>query len=86
MADKRISDLDSGSALDGSELFETEQAAASAKVTALQIFAGLSGAASPEGAVTAPVGCSYWQIDVGEWKKNTGSGNTGWVQHTSIEE
>lgn len=50
------------------------------------ILTGRSGASSPEGVITAPVGTHYWQTDVGEWVKNSGSGNTGWVQHTSIVE
>jgi hypothetical protein len=86
MANVRISDLPAGVALDGSELFESEQAAAGVQVTALQIWAGLSGAGDPEGVVTAPVGVRYWRIGVGEYVKDTGSGDTGWVQHTSIEE
>ncbi len=43
MADKRISDLAAGAALDGSELFESEQAAASVKLTGAQLAALLTG-------------------------------------------
>ena len=91
MADKTISDLDAAAGLDGTEVVELEQDGDSVQCTA-QDIADLatgggtpeSGAGSPEGAVTAVVGTTYWQIDVGQWVKNTGAGNTGWVQHTSI--
>lgn len=42
---------------------------------------GLSGAASPEGSVTANPGTTYLQTsDNSFWAKATGSGNTGWIQ------
>ena len=42
-----------------------------------------SGTGSPEGVATAPVGSRYARIDGGTntatYRKETGSGNTGWV-------
>lgn len=42
---------------------------------------GLSGSGSPEGVVTANPGTTYWDT-TGQslWVKDTGTGNTGWVQ------
>jgi len=38
------------------------------------------GSGSPEGAITAPVGCIYHRTDTGDiWRKTSGTGNTGWV-------
>ena len=38
------------------------------------------GGGSPEGAITAPVGCIYHRTDTGDiWRKTSGTGNTGWV-------
>lgn len=40
-----------------------------------------SGSGSPEGAVTASPGSTYLDTsDNSFWSKNSGSGNTGWVQ------
>ena len=42
---------------------------------------GLSGAGSPEGSVTADPGTTYLDTSTNSfWAKNSGSGNTGWVQ------
>lgn len=42
---------------------------------------GLSGSGSPEGVVTADPGTTYLDTsDNGFWAKNSGSGNTGWIQ------
>jgi hypothetical protein len=42
-----------------------------------------SGAGSPEGVVTAPIGSEYWRTDGGagtsRYIKESGTGNTGWV-------
>ena len=38
-----------------------------------------STAASPEGARVAGPGSLYWQVGIGLWAKNTGTGNTGWI-------
>jgi hypothetical protein len=48
----------------------------------------IAGTGSPEGAVTRAVGTVYVQTDAspasdGIWYKQTGSGNTGWVQVTA---
>lgn len=47
----------------------------------------LGGSATPEGAVTAPVGSVYFRSGGGAgtvlYMKETGSGNTGWVAYTS---
>lgn len=47
--------------------------------------AGIVGIGSPEGAVVAPVGTSYFDItipgQVSVWFKRTGAGNTGWEQY-----
>ncbi len=42
---------------------------------------GLSGSGSPQGAQVASPGQTYWDT-AGQslWVKNTGVGNTGWVQ------
>jgi len=38
------------------------------------------GSGSPEGVITAPVGCIYHRTDTGDiWRKTSGTGNTGWV-------
>lgn len=42
---------------------------------------GLSGAGHPEGVVTANTGTTYWATGDGTfWVKDSGTGNTGWVQ------
>lgn len=42
---------------------------------------GSSGVADPEGSVTAATGSTYWATGSQTfWVKQTGSGNTGWVQ------
>ena len=45
------------------------------------------GSGSPEGAVTAPVGAIYHRTDGGTntslYRKESGSGNTGWVASTN---
>lgn len=42
---------------------------------------GESGSGSPEGVVTADPGVTYWDTaDQSLWVKDTGAGNTGWVQ------
>ena len=47
-----------------------------------------SGSGSPEGVLTAPVGSRYLRTDgVGgtvEYRKETGTGNTGWVSGQKI--
>lgn len=47
----------------------------------------LSGAGSPEGAVTAPIGSMYSRTDGGTntatYRKETGAGNTGWVANAA---
>ena len=46
---------------------------------------GRSGAGSPQGVVTAPVGTTYVDTTSGDlWVKQTGTGNTGWVLATSV--
>lgn len=53
----------------------------STKRTPYEIF---SGSGSPEGSVTASPGDVYLRSDVGEiWVKETGTGNTGWVESGS---
>lgn len=43
--------------------------------------AGLSGAGSPEGVVTANPGTTYVNTtDESFWVKKTGTGNTGWIK------
>jgi len=38
------------------------------------------GSGSPEGSITAPVGCIYHRTDTGDiWRKTSGTGNTGWA-------
>ncbi|HXI15720.1 MAG TPA: hypothetical protein VNM48_05065, partial [Chloroflexota bacterium] len=39
----------------------------------------LDGSVAPEGAVTAPPGSKYHQTDGSEYRKASGTGNTGWV-------
>lgn len=40
-----------------------------------------SGTGSPEGVITAPEGTTYLDRSTGNfWAKQTGSGNTGWLQ------
>ncbi len=42
---------------------------------------GESGTGSPEGVVTAEPGTTYLDISTGNfWAKQSGSGNTGWIQ------
>lgn len=73
--------------LDGTELCPLSQADVGVVATIAQLKSWFfpSGAGSPEGAVTRPVGYIYRQDNVGLWVKESGAGNTGWVQHTSIE-
>ena len=44
----------------------------------------LSGMASPEGAIVAPMGSIYVQTGTGVWTKETGTGNTGWRRQTTF--
>lgn len=41
----------------------------------------LYGSGSPEGVKIARPGTTYWDtVGQSDWRKNTGIGNTGWVQ------
>lgn len=41
----------------------------------------LYGSGSPEGVKAAPPGTTYWdQVGNSDWRKDTGTGNTGWIQ------
>lgn len=40
----------------------------------------LDGAVAPEGAVTAPPGSKYHRTTGQEYRKATGTGNTGWIE------
>ncbi|HXI17995.1 MAG TPA: hypothetical protein VNM48_16655 [Chloroflexota bacterium] len=40
----------------------------------------LDGSGAPEGVVTAPPGSKYHRTDGTEYRKTTGTGNTGWVE------
>lgn len=43
--------------------------------------AGFAGTGSPEGVVTADPGATYLDTSTNSlWAKNSGTGNTGWVQ------
>ena len=47
----------------------------------------LTGAGTPEGAVTAPIGSKYLDTTNGVcFIKNTGVGNTGWIQNASLSD
>lgn len=53
----------------------------SAVTTSLDYLAkALTGTGSPEGVVTANVGRFYWWPSTSLWIKNTGTGNTGWLE------
>ena len=80
MANKKISDLPAATAITGAELIELTQGGVSVQST-IAAIAPLAGAVNPEGSVTAVPGQTYLNTaTAGFWVKQTGTGNTGWIQ------
>lgn len=80
----KIPELADAAALNGGEQIEVIQAGGSFKATLANVaalVAALSGIGTPEAVVTAAPGAIFWQTDGPTlWVKNTGTGNTGWLQ------